>query len=41
MAEAILSGLMVSMEKEQSRGRFFCCCWVFFYSDEVAHHKDE
>ncbi len=23
MAETILSGLMVSMEKEQSRGRFF------------------
>lgn len=35
MAETILSGLMVSMEKEQSRACFFLC------SDEVARHKDE
>lgn len=34
MAETVLSGLMVSMEKEQSMG-------LFFLSDEVARHKDE
>lgn len=35
MAEIILSALMASVEKEQSRGRFSGP------PDEVPHHKDE
>lgn len=35
MAEIILSALMASVEKEQSRGRFSGP------PDEGAHHKDE
>lgn len=34
MAEIILSGLMVSVEKKQNKS-------LFLYPDEVAHHKDE
>lgn len=40
-AETLLSGLMVSMQKEQSRGCFICLFISFFCLDEVARHKDE